>query len=121
MAFTEYGGLPGNTILLADPELAVDGGPARAGLVLNQNYPNPFNPSTAIGFMRPTSASVTLSVHDASGRCLERRDLGVLAAGYHGQIWRGVDEAGRTLPSGVYFYRVAVADQVETRRMVLLR
>jgi len=62
-----------------------------------------------------------VSIHDASGRTVHRRDLGVLMSGYHEVAWRGVDQAGRSLPSGVYFYRVAAGDQVRTRRMVLLR
>ena len=44
-----------------------------------------------------------------------------LPAGSHGMKWDGRDDAGRELPSGVYFYRLRTTGYDETRKMVMLR
>jgi len=41
-----------------------------------------------------------------------------LAAGTHRIFWTGSDEAGRLLPAGTYFVRVAAGGRVETARLV---
>jgi len=120
MAFAGWSTSPGNSILLADPELAAPD-LATAGLKLQQNRPNPFNPSTNIAFELACTAIVTVTIHDASGRTIYRSDLGWLALGHHEVTWRGADESGRAMPSGVYFYRVSAGELNRTRRMVLLR
>jgi len=120
-AFANWSAAPGNLILLADPELAVEDAPAPAGLRLQQNHPNPFNPATSIGFSLGAGGSVVLDIHDTSGRTVIRRDLGWLESGYHETVWRGIDSSGRAVPSGVYFYRVSTGGRSQTRRMVLLR
>jgi hypothetical protein len=88
---------------------------------LEQNYPNPFNPSTTIRFTIPHSAEVEVSIINVSGETVERNDLGVLRAGDYSLVWDGRNVAGRTLQSGVYFYRLKAGDFIETKKMVLLK
>ena len=121
MAFANWSPDPGNAILLADPELAVAGPPIRAAIQLHQNHPNPFNPATTIGFALTGDAPVVLTIYDASGRTVFRRDLGWLPSGYQETQWRGTNAAGRAVPSGMYFYRVSAGELAKTRRMILLR
>ncbi len=104
-------------VLTALPEAAV---PARA--FLDANYPNPFNPSTELRFGLPAAASVSLGVFDAGGRRVAALlDNAPLAAGVHTLTWLGRDDDGRTLPSGVYFYRLEGAGQALTGKMLLLK
>jgi hypothetical protein len=42
-------------------------------------------------------------------------------AGSHDVIWRGVDDSGRQVASGVYLYSLRAGSYVETRRMTLLK
>jgi len=95
-------------------EQSPPGLPAAFGL--SQNYPNPFNPSTIIRYQLPMQTHVTLKLYDVLGREVatlvdERQD-----AGYKTIQWSSAD-----LPSGVYFYRLAARDFVETKKLVLLK
>jgi len=46
---------------------------------------------------------------------------GVRAAGIYAVRWDGRDEAGHSLASGAYLYRLQVGEKVETRKLLLLR
>ena len=46
---------------------------------------------------------------------------GPRGAGTHRIVWTGRDDAGRSVPSGTYFYSWDAGDVRQTRRMVLLR
>ena len=83
---------------------------------LSQNYPNPFNPSTKIRFQIAKATNVKLVVYDALGR-----EVSVLANEnmQPGSYVADFDAEG--LPTGVYFYRLATSDFVETKRMILLK
>lgn len=88
---------------------------------LHQNAPNPFNPTTAISFDIPRKADVQLEVYDLLGRKVNELINEELGAGSYRIIWNGVDEAGREVPSGVYFYRIKAGDNTAKRRMLLIK
>jgi hypothetical protein len=39
----------------------------------------------------------------------------------HQITWNGVDDLGRTVTSGLYFYRLETSGAISTRRMILLK
>jgi hypothetical protein len=86
-----------------------------------QNYPNPFNGSTVIAFdiVRPGPADV--EIFDVLGRCVSRHCLIVDSPGRHTTNWDGLDQSGRSVSSGVYFYRVTMGGMAQTRKMVLMK
>ncbi len=91
---------------------------------LGQNYPNPFNPSTVIPFtVSATGAGkrATISFYDASGRLIDRYDLGTKEAGSHSFRWNPMAASRGSVPSGVYYCRLAVGKEVFSRKLVLLR
>ncbi len=88
---------------------------------LHQNYPNPFNPSTTISFTVATRGPVELSVFDLLGRRVRILSEGPRSAGQHTVVWDGTDEKGRAVGSGIYVYRLRIADFVQTRKMVLVK
>ncbi len=108
------GGTPGsaNSILVSTEDQDVIPSEIR----LLQNYPNPFNPSTHITFQLPEQSRIKLSVFDMLGRKVSTLADEVRSAGSHVINWN----AGE-LSSGVYFYRLEVANQVLTQRMLLIK
>jgi flagellar hook assembly protein FlgD len=91
-------------------------------LTLHQNHPNPFNPSTTISYYLPEASVVTLELYDSSGRLISRLYDGVKQdKGTHEAGWRGMDAQGRSVSSGVYFYRLTSGKETISKKMVLLR
>jgi parallel beta-helix repeat protein len=91
------------------------------GLRLTGIAPNPFNPRTTIFFVLAEPAAVTLRVFDAVGRLVTARALGELPAGPNETVWRGQTDAGRAVPSGVYFCELEALGMKQTQRMLLVR
>ena len=77
--------------------------------------------STAIRFDLPYGETVDLTVYTISGQKVATLVQGTRAVGYHQVFWDGRDEVGAALASGVYLYSLQVGDQLETRKMLLLR
>ena len=96
--------------------------PVFADFALHQNRPNPFNPSTEIRFEIPGEGSaIDLAVYDIAGRRVAGLASGFVAGGSHSVVWRGRDDAGRSVGSGVYFYRLEADGFVESRKLLLLK
>jgi flagellar hook assembly protein FlgD len=91
---------------------------------LGQNYPNPFNPSTSIRYTvgsRQTSAPLTLRIYNIRGQLVRILVDGEIEPGNHQAMWDGRNDKGEEVSSGIYFYRLAMGDEVQTKRMVLLK
>jgi len=88
---------------------------------LAQNYPNPFNPSTAISFVIPEAAQVTLQIYDVRGQLVKTLVGRMLATGRHQVIWHGDDANGQQVASGVYFYRMQAGSFSQSKTMLLVR
>ncbi|OQY29863.1 MAG: hypothetical protein B6244_02580 [Candidatus Cloacimonetes bacterium 4572_55] len=84
--------------------------------------PNPFNQSTTIGFHLTESTTVSLRVFDISGRLINRLiDEKSRSAGEHKIRWDGTNSQGERVGSGVYVYQLQTRDQVESKRMILMK
>ncbi len=93
---------------------------------LGQNYPNPFNPTTRIEYRLPETgpggkARVSLIVYDVRGAKVRELVNGTQPAGKHVVDWDGRNDAGQTVGSGVYFYRMTSGAFSDVRKMVLLK
>jgi len=88
--------------------------PIPCQISLSQNYPNPFNASTTISYTLPHPSDVTLNIYDILGRKVLYD--GKQTAGKHSIIWNADG-----FSSGVYFYKIQTGDNVETKKMVLLK
>ncbi|MFH1842315.1 MAG: proprotein convertase P-domain-containing protein [bacterium] len=108
-------------ITYADPMSDTPEGGLPRVVALTGNYPNPFNPATTIAFELPRDLPVDLAVYDLSGRRVATLLAERLAAGTHRVVWDGKDGAGSRAASGLYFCRLVVAEQVLTRKMLLLK
>jgi len=85
------------------------------------NYPNPFNPATTLRYALPTRCDVEVAVFNVLGRRVATLVCETQSAGEHTVVWNSTDDKGRTVASGVYFYRVRAGDDVQSRKMVLLK
>ncbi len=88
---------------------------------LEQNFPNPFNPTTTISFSLKNATNVNLTVYDVAGRRVrelvnEHRDRGT-----YKMVWDGRNDAGQTVASGVYFYKIVAGSFTDTKKMTLLK
>ncbi len=92
-----------------------------ATFALDQNYPNPFNSGTVINFDLPSRGETELTVYNLAGQKVVSLVEGVREAGNYHLRWDGRDDVGWHVASGVYFYRLRAGDQVETRKLLLLR
>jgi len=101
---------------------AVEEDPLPHRYALSQSYPNPFNPRTTIAYELADPGHVSLCVHNALGQRVRVLVDGDQGPGAYTVHWRGTDDAGRRLASGVYLCRLVAGDQFQqTRRMLLLR
>jgi len=85
------------------------------------NFPDPFNPSTTIAFSLARSGRISLDVYDLRGSRVVSLLQGVQPAGRHHVVWNGQDQGGRTLASGVYFYRLETDAGPFTGKMILAK
>ena len=77
---------------------------------LNQNYPNPFNPTTIIRFDIKKSTHTKLIIYDILGKEVAILVNDKLSAGSYEVSWDAAN-----YPSGVYFYRLAADEYVDTK------
>lgn len=83
---------------------------------LNQNYPNPFNPSTKISFNLSNAGKTSLSVFNVLGQKVATLIDKELTEGYH-----EVQFDASTLSTGVYFYKLESGNNLEIKKMMLLK
>ena len=100
---------------VADGEIAPD------RFVLEQNYPNPFNPSTNIRFQLANNQHVEIKVYNIVGKEVRTLTNQQYAAGQHTLVWDGTNNAGRSVVSGVYIYKMTAGKFSQTRKMNLVR
>jgi len=86
------------------------------------NSPNPFAPTTRISFLLPAGdhADARLRVFDPLGRVVRHLDR-AFVPGRNDVVWDGTDDQGARVPAGVYFYRLDVAAEALTHKMVLVQ
>ncbi len=91
--------------------------PARFGL--KQNYPNPFNPTTTIGYSLNKETRVTLKVYDLLGQEITTLVDEIQPAGFRQIEWKGKNQSGSQVATGMYIYRMNAGNFVESHKMIL--
>jgi flagellar hook capping protein FlgD len=95
--------------------------PVGPSLGILASAPNPFQSSTEIKFALSRPGAAVLEIFDLSGRRVFTQTLAGLDAGLHRVAFRGRDDAGRLLPSGVYAARLWSEEAISSERIVLRR
>ncbi|UCF05135.1 MAG: VCBS repeat-containing protein [bacterium] len=89
---------------------------------LHQNYPNPFNPATIIRYDISHECTVELSIFDSRGALVRTLLGGHRRPGRYEVGWEGKNNYGRSVASGIYFYRLVTSTGVsETRKLIIMR
>lgn len=122
---------------VAEVALTLDGAAGQLGgqkPALLGNTPNPFAATTVIRVRVPAAfaaggtgagggaaATARLELFDTTGRLVRGFERSVPAAGLLDLPWDGRDDAGRSVPSGLYFYRVRLAGETLRGQLVVVR
>lgn len=84
-------------------------------------YPNPVVSAAHVRFYLPIAGTITVRVHDVSGRMIKELSHGFHAAGEHKVTWDGRDQLGRTVASGTYFSEIRFGEERKVAKMMLVR
>ena len=95
---------------------------------LNQNFPNPFNPSTTISYTIKSRGSIgsepyrtQLDIFNLLGRKVKTLVDKVQSPGTYTVEWQGDTDSGSRVASGIYFYRLILGPETQTKKMILLK
>ncbi len=102
------------------PAIADNTGAAKI-FVLGQNYPNPFNPSTVIKYRLNTNALVHLSIYDVTGREVATLVDQFQSPGEYEVKWTNDSRNGARVASGLYFARLMVGKESQTRSLMMIK
>jgi hypothetical protein len=103
------------------PGVEPGAGPQYANALFN-NYPNPFNPTTTIKYTIKERAHVSLEIYNAAGQLVRTLVDEVQSPDEVKPVeWDGHNNAGQTVSSGVYFYRLVTKNFSQTKKMVVLK
>jgi len=87
---------------------------------LHPAYPNPFNPFTNLSFTLPEAANYSMKIYNVAGQ-LVRAYEGVGSTGMNVITWDGKDNAGNSVSSGVYFYKLTSGKFSAIEKMVMMK
>ena len=88
---------------------------------LGENYPNPFNPETQIAYTLSTAGPVELAIYNILGQRVRILVQEIQAAGSYQVVWKGRNDQGVPVASGIYLYRLSSTQEVQVRRLLLLK
>ena len=83
---------------------------------ISNAYPNPFNPSTSVELDLNRDAYVSINIYNVSGQLVDKVFAGNLASSSHKFTWDA-----SLVSSGVYFMNIQVDDQLETKKLMLVK
>jgi len=86
-------------------------------IILN-NYPNPFNPTTTIKFTTEyTEENTEIMIYNIKGQKVKQLPV---ISDQKSVVWDGKDKNGKSVPTGVYFYKLNIQNS-PVKKMLLLK
>ncbi len=92
-----------------------------AATKLHGNYPNPFNPVTTISYSIVETGNVDLDIYNLRGQLVKTLVNDIKEAGEYTASWNGTDNKGKSVSSGVYFYKMKSGNYTATKKMILMK
>jgi hypothetical protein len=83
--------------------------------------PNPSKNGTTLSFQLPRDTRVNLAVYSITGQLVKTLLSENRPAGHQSVKWNGRDNNGRSVSSGIYFYRLNADGNSATGKMVVIR
>ncbi|MES2764414.1 MAG: FlgD immunoglobulin-like domain containing protein [Bacteroidota bacterium] len=90
-------------------------------LALEPSFPNPFSDETNISFRLPVASHVTLEIVDMYGKVVRTLVDGDMDTTPQNIKWNGRNDAGMTVASGSYVYKLIVGDRTETGKITFIQ
>ena len=84
-------------------------------------WPNPMTVEANVSLGLESAAFVRVDVIDVNGRVVRHVIAEERAPGHDSVVWNGMDAEGNLAPSGVYFLRVLVDDEIWQKKVVVRR
>ncbi len=85
------------------------------------NYPNPFNPETIISYNLSKKGDVQLDIFNLKGQKVKTLIDEVQDLGNHNIIWKGDNQDGKKVSSGVYLYKLKADGKEIMKKMTLIK
>lgn len=117
----EPGGIPARLYSYPRIPTSVDVPAGSRGPTLEPTFPNPSNPRSQVRYRLPEAGLVSVVVYDAHGRRVRTLVERHQAAGRHQVLWRGENDAGYPVASGVYHVVVRAGGGSSQGKVTLLR
>ncbi len=89
-----------------------------ADFALEQNYPNPFSSSTVIPYALSEPSLAVVTIYDILGREIRTWTMKSHSAGAGQVAWDGLDDSGKRVERGIYFYRLNSGGKIQVRKMI---
>ncbi len=101
-----------------------DATPGGAAMPLPERFsmtsqPNPLHTSVILSLALPADGNVSIEIYDIQGRKIVTVLREHKNAGYHNVAWKGTDDFGAPVVSGVYFCRVQIDGQLVTMQKLM--
>jgi len=90
-------------------------------LAIHRADPNPTSGPSTIVYDLPAVQRLALSIYNVNGRLVRSLESKPSPPGRHTMTWDGKDEAGLTVPAGLYFVRLGTDLGDRTEKLVVLR
>jgi hypothetical protein len=75
---------------------------------LNGNYPNPFNPETTISYQLKNPGFVNITIYNMKGEKVCTLVNEMKSSGHYLKKWTAKNNRGKSISSGIYFYKFSV-------------
>lgn len=86
-----------------------------------QNYPNPFNVTTTIYYALKEDVKVNLKIYNIVGQEIRTLVDENQPAGYKSLIWDGNNDFGKSVPSGIYIFRINTDKFNKSLKLLMLK
>jgi len=64
---------------------------------------------------------VRIAIYDILGREVKTLVDEYQNAGYKSVFWEGIDNLGKSVSTGIYFYKIEAGDFVESKKLIILK
>ncbi len=122
MALADLQGWRGSALPKRVTEVTTEPSEAEPSEIVLEAVPNPANPAMVFRFRLPQAMPVELRIYNMLGQNVRTVvPLGQWLAGEHIVVWDGRDSQGRTVSSGVYVAKLRAGEQVNNKKLMILR